>query len=97
MIQPRNPPRYAGFNQTSSPRFPHSSDALARIADHNIHRLDVLLPWNWAAEMERRKVWCCPRQTKQRRARSTWVDGQRGVCQTPQKTLESAHRIFWVQ
>ena len=29
---------------------------LARINDHNIHRLDDLLPWNWAAETERRKV-----------------------------------------
>jgi hypothetical protein len=26
------------------------------INDHNIHRLDELLPWSWAAEMERRKV-----------------------------------------
>jgi transposase len=29
---------------------------LARIADHNIQQLDQLLPWRWAAEMERRKV-----------------------------------------
>jgi len=29
---------------------------LARINDHAIHRLNELLPWNWAAEMERRKV-----------------------------------------
>jgi hypothetical protein len=27
-----------------------------RINDHAIHRLDALLPWNWAAEMERGKV-----------------------------------------
>jgi hypothetical protein len=27
-----------------------------RINDHAIHRLDELLPWNWAAEMERRKL-----------------------------------------
>jgi Transposase IS66 family len=30
--------------------------AAARINDHAIHRLDELLPWNWAAEMERRKL-----------------------------------------
>ena len=32
------------------------ADVLARINDHNIHRLDDLLPWNWAAGAERRKV-----------------------------------------
>jgi hypothetical protein len=30
------------------------ADVLARINDHAIHRL--LLPWNWSAELERRKV-----------------------------------------
>jgi transposase len=32
------------------------ADVLARINDHNIHRLDELLPWNWAGETERRKL-----------------------------------------
>jgi transposase len=32
------------------------ADVLARINDHAIHKLDQLLPWNWAAAEERRKV-----------------------------------------
>jgi len=32
------------------------ADVLGLINDHAIHRLDELLPWNWAIEMERRKV-----------------------------------------
>jgi transposase len=32
------------------------ADVLTRINDHSIHRLDAFLPWNWAGEMEGRKV-----------------------------------------
>jgi hypothetical protein len=29
------------------------ADVLARINDHNIHRLDQLLPWNWKTQVAR--------------------------------------------
>src|SRR5215475_11820660 len=32
------------------------ADVLARINDHAVHKLDELLPWDWAATVERRKV-----------------------------------------
>jgi transposase len=32
------------------------ADVLARIADHRITDLAALLPWNWAADLERRKL-----------------------------------------
>src|SRR5262245_35598156 len=32
------------------------SDVLGSINDHNIHRLNELLPWNWASERKRRKL-----------------------------------------
>jgi hypothetical protein len=32
------------------------ADVLSRINDHAITDLAALLPWHWAAEMERRKV-----------------------------------------
>jgi hypothetical protein len=32
------------------------ADVLGSINDHSIHRLNQLLPWNWASERKRRKL-----------------------------------------
>ena len=32
------------------------ADVLARLADQPVHRLDELLPWNWAIGRERRNL-----------------------------------------
>ena len=32
------------------------ADVLARSNDQTIHRLDELLPWNWALAMDHRKL-----------------------------------------
>jgi hypothetical protein len=49
----RDPERVVRY--TSIPRH-GPTEVLARINDHNIQKLDQLLPWHWATEMERRKV-----------------------------------------
>jgi hypothetical protein len=36
------------------------ADVLARIADHPMHRLDELTPWNWAAGRDRRTLAAAP-------------------------------------
>jgi transposase len=38
-----------------SNRKAYLADVLWSINDHNSHRLNELLPWNWAGERERRK------------------------------------------
>jgi hypothetical protein len=49
------------------------ADVLARINDHAIHRLGQLLPWNWAAAMERRWwEWSIPTAV-------SWHQGARGA------------------
>ena len=49
------------------------ADVLARINDDAIHRLDQLLPWNWAAAMERRWwEWSIPTAV-------SWHQGARGA------------------